>query len=252
MMAYRHWTEKERQAAITLRAKGLSHVKIGEALGRRPSSVTQQLQQIDGAFHKLGKKCLDCSKGLRDTNRCGRCKRCELRRANADPEYQARRLEAVRNCEQLKAGSELRRQAAIKAARTRLTNPEYRAWLVEQMRTVVAPRSQTPEAQAKCDRKAAGAKISEHYMSWCPMEYRDTYREIKRKNALNKDEARAIIFDLIHTDRERAKRKARQSNLSLFERQERALANGAGLAANDPIKSTMDRPVDYGERKWVA
>ena len=220
--AYRKWTEAEREAARNLRAEGKGYILIGRAIGRPSSSVESFFFRERKGGYTLGRTCLDCPADLPDRNTSGRCRRCFLRHGNSDPAFTARRLNGLRASPVMQAGSPLRSATARKAATARMANPEYVAWLRAHMRDVVAPRGLA--AIAKMDRTDIGKRQSEQLMAWCPPEYRDFYRYIKRHKGLGKPEAQAII---------RAQIKADEARLSPFERQERALARGGQLVAND-------------------
>lgn len=217
---YRKFTQEEIELAQQLREQGLSFAKIGREINRAPTSVEHRLAVESGAYYSLARQCLDCEIPIPDANATGCCRKCGMARQNRDPEFQARRVAAVRDCDALKAGSPARIEAARKAVITRMANPVYVAWLKEQMRSVVGPAGRN----AYRDHKAAGRKISEFYMKWCPVEYRPLYHEIKRAGGLNKAEAQELILAQIRDD---------LAKLSPFERQERALAKGAALVAND-------------------
>jgi hypothetical protein len=99
--------------------------------------------------------------------------------------------------------------------------------------------SRTPENLAKRDFKAAGRKISARHLSWCPEAYREAYRAIRAKGVPVPDAKRIVL----------AQHRADEARLSPFERQERALARGGKLVANDRGPS-FGEAVDHGERRW--
>ncbi len=226
--AYRKWTDAERQTARTLYAEGKGYILIGRALGRHPNSVANFIYSESGRLNSMGKTCADCAKPIANRNTSGRCKSCCPRHMNADPAFYAVRVAACRASPNLMPGSQARKLAGKKSAVTRMANPEYVAWLLEFVRTKVAPASLTPESQARRDRKAAGQKLSQTLMGWCPQEYREAYFYLIRTKQLKRAEAKPIILAQIATDNARA-----EAKLSPFERQERALARGAKLIAND-------------------
>jgi hypothetical protein len=239
---YRKFTKIEVERIKRLREMGLSYAAIGKELGRSDRAIQNRMILENGKLHKLGRTCGDCPTNIPDANKSGYCRLCATARLNKDPAFQQKRLAGLRASDKLKPGSPTRRSAAIKASATRMSNPEYVTWLREQVRTVVAPASLTPEAQAKRDRKAAGKKISDHWMSWCPGEYREAYFSLIRGKGLRRAEAKPIIEAQIKADKERAR-----NSLSPFERQMKALENGAKLVANDQ-KPSLANPGVYGER----
>lgn len=52
-------------------------------------------------------------------------------------------------------------------------------------------------------RIAAGRKLSETRMGWCPLEYRDEYRRLVRSKLVSAAEARRMIEDMIAADMDR-------------------------------------------------
>jgi hypothetical protein len=239
--AYRFWTPEEEQTAKAMRAENVPLSEIAARLNRTPHAVEQALYRINGWFKKNGRSCSKCPTPISDTNKCGMCRSCNLKAQNREKDFTRRRLSSLLNHPTMRAGTPERRRAALKAAATRMSNPEYREWVTNFMRDVVGPMSRTPENIAKRDFKAAGRKISARYLSWCPEAYRDAYRAMRAKGVPVRD-AKAAIF---------AQRKADEASLSPFERQERALARGAKLVANDrgPM---FGEAVDHGEGKWEA
>ncbi len=227
-MAYRYWTDAERETARRLYAEGLGYVLIGREMDRHPNSVANFIYSDSGRLHSDGKTCLDCAKPVANRNKSGRCKSCCPRHMNADPTFHAKRVAAVRASPKLVPGSPARKLAAQKGTVTRMANPAYVAWLREFVRTTVSRASLTPEAQAKRDRKAAGRKLSETLLGWCPPEYREAYTLLVRSKGLKRAEAKPMILAQVAADKARY-----EANLSPFERQERALRNGAQLIAND-------------------
>jgi hypothetical protein len=238
-MAYRFWTPEEEEIARAMKAGGSTYRQIGEAIGRKPHAVEQALLRMRGGFNKLGRVCSECPKPISDKNKVGKCKSCNLKAQNGEKTFTRARLSSLLQSPSMRAGTPERRRAAIKAAAKRMENPEYREWLANNMREVVGPLSRTPENLAKRDTKAAGRKLSARLLAWCPEHLRPLYREIRRKG-VPCAEAKASIL---------AEHRRAEAELSPFERQERALARGARLVANDR-GSSLDSPADYGERKW--
>lgn len=247
---YRKFTEIEVARAKRLRGMGYSFAAIGKALGRAANSVEHRLARESGKTHSKGRKCDECAEPISNVNKTGRCRACALKHMNRDPAFQANRIAALNSCEALKVGSATRREAARKATVTRMSNPAYVEWLRHQMATVVAPLGHTPEAEAKRNHKEIGRKRTETLLGWCPPECRDDYRHLVMNKGIKAADAKQIILDQIRTERERvqtAKRRELES-LSPFERQERALRNGAQLVANDQ-KPSLANPGIYEERK---
>lgn len=244
-MTRKTWTLAERLHAHALRAEGFGYTQIGRKLGRSRQSVESLLKRIDGEYTKLGKRCAHCDAAIRDTNTRGYCRRCVIRVLNQDPEFNRRRVEATRSSPKLVPGSPARLAAGRKSNATRMSNPAYRAWLVEHVRNNMQPLSCTPEAEAKRDRREQGRKTTEMRLAWCPNEYRAEYLSLIKSKGLKAVEARAIILEAIEAD----KRRNKPPELSPFEKQDLALARGAQLIAND-LAPSLTNPANYGEQKW--
>jgi hypothetical protein len=237
-MAYRFWTPEEEETALAMRARGSTYAEIGNALGRKPHAVEQALLRMKGGFHKLRRTCSECPAPISDTNKCGKCRSCNLKAQNRDTTFTRDRLRALMDSPSMKAGTPERRRAAMKAAAKRMSNPEYREWLVNFMRDVVSPRSRTPENIAKRDMKRAGEKLSARRLWWCPESYRPMYRQLRKKGIPCAD-AKEIVL---------AEYRRAEAALSPFEWQMRALERGAALIANDQ-RPSLANPGYYEERK---
>jgi hypothetical protein len=194
--------------------------------------------------------CSDCAKPISKLSRSGLCRPCAIRRLNADPEFQAKRLKALRESPALQKGSETRLRVGRAANATRMKNPFYVAALRKRMRDKIQPLAMLPENMAKRDEAARGRAVSETKMKWCPPEYRALYRGLIRNN-FKMAEAKEMVFAQAAADRKRkaAEARARKDSLKTLEGQMRALERGARLAANDTGPS-FGEPADYGEAKW--
>lgn len=177
----------------------------------------------------MTKTCMDCPSALGDKNKSGLCRPCALKRNMANPEFNEKRLAAIRArykdpAARHKAATEInerhmrarqdpekaeRLRKGIKAARARLNEPEVRA-------AYLASRAE------------AGRKHSETRMAWCPPEYRETYFHLTMSKRVRAPEARQMIKDMIAADR---------AKMTPFERQMEAIAKGAGISTKRPIGS---------------
>ena len=176
---------------------------------------------------KTGRTCSTCSVGIFDQSKSGRCRTCNLLHANTNPELNKRRAETVRNrCKtdpsyraRKVAVMNRNRDAAIAANPEKWTGPDN----VNRLLSYIT----CPKWQA--NRKAALVAFNKRdRLPWLPNEYRAQYRDMTRSLKFSAPEAKAIILDDI------ARKEAR---LSPFERQERALAQGGKLIANDAAPS---------------
>jgi hypothetical protein len=189
--------------------------------------------------------CLDCGEGLGPKNKSGRCRPCGNTFRNADPEFRRKRAEGIRR----RFADPLHRKKMKfvigENARKARQNPLYMSALRRRGYQLAATYLNDPEIRARniAAIKAAGPKMSDTKLAWCPREWRDEYRRLTIRKRVPTAEARAMILDQIAAE----KRKA--NKLSPFERQDRALASGAKLVAND-VRSPLANPADYGEAKW--
>lgn len=167
-------------------------------------------------------------------SRTGYCRTCFNLSINSDPEVIARRREGVKRW--AKANPLAVQMRSKRGAATRSKDEAYLARIREIVRTRVQPLSATPEAVAKRDYKARGKAISRAKLPWCPPEYVETYRLLRRKGIPVAD-ARAA------TEAEIAR-----NALSPFERQMRALERGARLVANDARPSLANPGVYSAEQ----
>lgn len=101
------------------------------------------------------------------------------------------------------------------------------------------PKRQNPETEKRRLAALVEANKRRVYLPWCPPEYHAEYRRMIMHRRFKAHEAKAIILAQIKAD---------LAKLSPFERQERALRNGAQLIANDQ-KPSLANPGFYGERK---
>lgn len=139
-----------------------------------------------------------CGTALGPRNTSGVCRPCVARRLNSDSEITARRLAGIRASAadpEVRAAKrermkrvvanltpeqiERRRQHGKRQVRDVLSRPEVKAL------------SRSPEVRAK-----AGRARSATVLAWCPEEWRDTYRELKRKGR-TAAVAKALVLDLI-------------------------------------------------------
>lgn len=233
MRNVKKWTDAEKSLARQMSLLGHSHSVIGARLGRTKKSV-----QCFFASERRpeGGPCVGCGSGLHQKNTTGYCRPCFARKNAGDPLIRAKIARAY--SEHAKRNPQAVRERARKAAATKKANPELIARLAETMRQQVQPKSCTPEAIARRDLHARGRKISATKLAWCPVEYRPLYTALMRDHGLKRAEAWEIVKKQMAADR------TRLASLSPFERQERALANGAHLVANDQ-KPSLARPGVY-------
>ncbi len=196
---------------------------------------------MSGPSYRLGLHCAGCEKPINDKSTSGKCRTCFNLVLNADPENRRKIAEGVRRF--ARENPESMREQARRAGQAKRNNPETLAKLRERMR-LIQPLSYTPEAMARRDMKARGQKTREFRLAWCPVEYRDQYSSLVNQKGLRKPEAQAMILAHVAADKARS-----EAALSPFERQERALRNGAQIVANH-CAPQFGQAIDYGEDKW--
>lgn len=236
--SYRHWTDEEKAAAFDMKARGASITAIARALGRSHSSVTNRLSDT----YSQGRTCSGCAKPIMNTAKTGQCRTCFTVAMNKAPETSIKRSEAFAR----RMADPAKRAVVIATAKANglraLANPEARAKMVENGRKIARAYLQSPEVLAKLNspelRERRARTISEMRMAWCPVEYRDLYRELTG-SGIRAPEARQMVRDQIARD---------EARLSPFERQMKALERGAKLVANDVRGLHETR--DHGEARW--
>ena len=247
-MAGKAWTEAEVSRARQMRLLGHSFPDIGEAIGRSWYAVRNKLRNIEE--YAAGLTCGDCDTPIRRRNTSGRCPLCILKSRNADPEFRAKQRAGISE-----KWADPTYKAKMRAASRALAERLAKDPMVRAARSAAGKRTivrlfepEVREKTLKAVREKSGRTNSENRMAWCPVEYRPLYRYLLKTKRIPGDEARRSVFEQIRIDRERSQ--AAKETLSPFERQERALQNGARLVANDAAPS-LTNPGDYGERKWA-
>lgn len=142
----------------------------------------------------MTRTCLDCPGLLSKRNKSGRCRPCSTLRNNTDPDIIARRKEAIRRRfadpavreAQARRMAEWSRNMPESARESRRAHGRLKAPML-----IAAAQAITAETRAE-----NGRKRSDTVLAWCPLEWRDRYREIKIKGKRAED-AKRIILDLI-------------------------------------------------------
>lgn len=242
-MGARRLTQAEIERARRLMGIGLTLGEIAKELGRSRSGLERHLCSDP---YSEGRTCSDCSAPITDISNSGRCRSCNVIRNNKKPELVAKRMEGKRRSMSDPIKYARACQIARDNIRKAMSDPVKRAKASELGKVKAALYFNTPEGRAWANRPEvrarAGRSISEARLGWCPPEYREQYHSLMRLKVCNAAEGRAMIEEQIKADRERLR------NLSPFERQERALRNGAQLVANDQ-KPSLDRPGIYSPEK---
>ena len=135
------------------------------------------------------------------TGLCGHCSskrpkspetRARMRAAaverESDPAFRAKRVEAVRAgvARSMENPAERERRSAW----GRQIGHRYGAEMAAQLGAAGSP-----------SRMANGRKASATKLSWCPLEYRATYRELNRVQGIPSAEARRMVLDQVEADR---------------------------------------------------
>lgn len=167
--------------------------------------------------------CSDCETPISAQSRHGRCRRCAIRKLNADPDYCARRTEGVRR--RFADPTYRARQARrIRAGnRQAWRDPDKRERMLSALAANRA-KAWTDEARAlwAAGRKEAGRKRHETVMAWCPPEYRAEYRHLRLTKKMLAADAKAFIL----------------AKLTPFEKQMQAVRNGARLVEKPVLRKS--------------
>lgn len=238
-MGAKPFTEIEIDRVKRLSRWGWTLGRIAKEMGRSRAGVERIL---NNPFSQ-GRVCATCPTPVSNEAKTNYCRACTRARNNKIPELTAKRAEGKRRSLQDPVNYARACQIAAANIRRAMSDPAKRAKFVELGKAKAAIYFADPEIRARVNdpalRKAVGRKISETRMAWCPPEYRQQYHDIMRLRVATAAEAREMIREQIDRDRARAK-----ASLSPFERQERALANGAKLVANDQ-KPSLANPGVY-------
>lgn len=184
--------------------------------------------------------CRRCGVPVTAGTKTGLCRPCKNAYVFGDPELRQKRIEAVRAKWQDPEFLAMKQRECAQMGRDNGTDPLRRAKCAERGRAT-AHRILTKEVRDKIRAKQhiITAKLEEHRLGWCPPEYRDEYRYLTATKRLTSAQARKAVTDLMRKDRERE-----LARLTPFERQMRALENGAKLVEVAP-RATLDRPGVY-------
>lgn len=144
-----------------------------------------------------GLKCSKCAKPIVNHSAYGKCHACFMVEFNKDPEQIKRRSEGARRVYRENPEILAKRQKTINRNRSKaLADPEVYARLQEHGRRM-AVNFFTPEAIAKkiAARPLVAQKISATKLSWCPPEYREEYRALrKQRRRISTAQAREIVL----------------------------------------------------------
>jgi hypothetical protein len=233
-------TEAELATAKQMAVLGHSNKEIGQKLGKTTRAIREAI-----LYDRAAGACSDCGSKISYRNTTGMCLACGNRQRAKDPAYRAKQQAGLdRKWSDPAYRAKMSAKAKAHAARLAL-DPA-----IQEVRRAAGQKTWRrlfePEIRAKClhaVRERSGKTQSANRIAWCPPEYREQYWFMRRTKRMTLAECKEIIADQI------AREKRRElASLSPFERQERALANGAMLVANDQ-KPSLDRPGIYEERK---
>lgn len=166
-------------------------------------------------------ECRNCSTPIGGGS-TGLCRSCLAKHIAADPVCRAKRATSV--ARYAREHPQEISERAMRSAATKMSDPSKREALRQLMRERVQPKSYTPEAMARRDIADRARKATMKRLSWCPPEYIEQYRWLCNSKCLSTKDAKAAILEQVKRD---------EAKLSPFERQDRALRNGAQLVAND-------------------
>lgn len=150
--------------------------------------------------------CVDCGKQLaapkKNKRPAERCMACGNRHRGNDPEFQRLRAEGIRRKFQDPEHRAKMAKVITRTAEKARADPEYYARLVRQGHYQYQNHLNSPETRARnrAAVKAAGPKIVEARLSWCPEQYRAEYLRLQRSKRMRAADARAVIEAKIADD----------------------------------------------------
>jgi len=142
----------------------------------------------------MTRTCMSCPNELGPRNQTGRCKSCATRKNNVDPVLAAKRHAGIRRRFEDPAYRE--QHAARCRVRNRNMSDETREQRRKHGLTLVGTLAKASQQITKEQRVAAGIKRSATMLAWCPVEWRDKYRDLCKRGR-RAAEAKQIVLDLI-------------------------------------------------------
>lgn len=196
------------------------------------------------------KPCSDCPTLITaKANRCAPCNRAFLA---TDPAVCRKRSDSVSRF--FRENPAKASENARSAAAARMAKPSNREKARATMQAIQR-LSWTPEAIARRDYEARAAKRSDTLLAWCPKAYRPLYAELMKARDMRAAYAKEVVLGQIAADAKRAKSALQPAKPVLttespFERQERAMRQGAALQDNVPV--TLHSPAASELRAKLA
>lgn len=151
----------------------------------------------------MSRFCSTCSTPIRGNGKTGKCRSCAIRALCADPEWMARRNDALRR--RFQADPAMAKTFADRL-RKLARSPEGRQRSRE---SAITRRlwETSPQQPAGSDaRKRAGRALSMTALAHIPRDYHDEYRRLTRSKRMLAADATAIILDMVEADRRRIRR----------------------------------------------
>lgn len=174
-------------------------------------------EKLPPPSRRKDRKCRECPEMIRRDNASGLCVRCvkksnEFRRAASgaahrryeDPAEREKTGKAVRRAHQIDPTIRVRKSQAMKEIAATSEWKERNAELCRERRLwEIGVAARTPESDAR-----AGQTFSLRHgiASWCPMEYVETARDLRR-SGVSVEETKRLIAEQQEADLERYRRK---------------------------------------------
>jgi hypothetical protein len=143
--------------------------------------------------------CMDCGDRIGPQSTSGRCRKCGMAYYNRLPETRAKRIEGWKKRLARPGEYEKLCKVATRNSQKAMADPVKRAAAAERARTVLIPYMSSPEilAKIKASRAAAGEKVREYRLGWCPQEYRALHHENVNRHRMKSDQSREMIEKMI-------------------------------------------------------
>lgn len=195
--AVTRWTADEDATLLEVYLAGGDTAAMAARLpDRTVNAVMNRLHRIAAALPPVRPHCLapaDCVAAKPTSH----CKRCLLKRIHADPELRERPDQAIRALFDDPAYRAAHAARAIATSAKARECPAFMQRLRDRGHIQYEQHLNSPEVRAKItdpeNRRRAGAKIREHWLGWCPLHLRETYRILVHVKHVKAVEARAMV-----------------------------------------------------------
>lgn len=176
----------------------------------------------------MKRSCSTCAAPITHQSKSGLCRPCALIKSRADPEWQRRRIEGLRNKAKDPSYRARLAESLHRWHRENADDPEYQARQRENGRKLKATGlGNAAQRRGSPGRVRVGRLLSDQRLGWCPREYRPLYQEYRRKRGWGAERARQYVEARIAAD---------LLNMTAFERAMAKVKAGAGIVEVQPLR----------------